>query len=48
MFSDLSANAQALREREANPGQLLKLAQARLRLDSMSPEEKARLLEKSR
>ena len=40
--------AQALREREANPGQLLKLAQARLRLDSMSPEEKARLLEKSR
>lgn len=40
--------AQALRAQESSPGQLEKLAQARLRLDALSPEEKARLLEKAR
>ena len=35
--------AQALRTSESQPGQLEKIAQARLRLDSMSPEEKALL-----
>lgn len=35
--------AQALRASESVPGQLEKIAQARLRLDSMSPEEKALL-----
>lgn len=43
-----AALAQALRLQEAAPGQLEKLAQARLRLEAMSPEDKARLLEKAR
>lgn len=43
-----AALAQVLRLQETAPGQLEKLAQARLRLDAMSPEEKARLLEKAR
>ncbi|MFS0825826.1 non-ribosomal peptide synthetase family protein [Pseudomonas phoenicis] len=43
-----AALAQALRLQEVAPGQLEKLAQARVRLDAMSPEEKARLLEKAR
>ncbi len=42
------ALAQALRAQEDSPGQLEKLAQARLRLDALSPEEKAALLEKAR
>ncbi|AIR88249.1 non-ribosomal peptide synthetase [Pseudomonas cremoricolorata] len=42
-----AALAQALRLQEAAPGQLEKLATARLRLEAMSPEEKARLLEKA-
>ncbi|WP_296265939.1 amino acid adenylation domain-containing protein [Pseudomonas sp. UBA6562] len=42
-----AALAQALRLQEVAPGQLEKLAQARVRLDAMSPEEKARLLEKA-
>ncbi|WP_237882773.1 non-ribosomal peptide synthetase [Pseudomonas sp. PGPR40] len=40
--------ALALRSRESSPGQLEKLAHARLRLDTMSPEEKALLTEKAR
>ena len=40
--------AAALRSRESSPGQLEKIAQARLRLDNMSPEEKALLTEKAR
>ncbi|WP_444436135.1 non-ribosomal peptide synthetase family protein [Pseudomonas sp. A6] len=40
--------AQRLRDREATPGQLLRLARARLQLDAMSPEEKARLQERAR
>lgn len=40
--------ARALRERESVAGQLEKIAQARLRLDAMSPEEKAALMEKAR
>ncbi|MGF6130882.1 amino acid adenylation domain-containing protein [Pseudomonas frederiksbergensis] len=40
--------AAALRARESSPGQLEKIAQARLRLDNMSPEEKALLTEKAR
>jgi hypothetical protein len=40
--------ALALRSRESSPGQLEKLARARLRLDAMSPEEKALLTEKAR
>ncbi|OOV89216.1 non-ribosomal peptide synthetase [Pseudomonas sp. MF4836] len=44
----VAALAQALRLQEAAPGQLEKQAQARLRLDAMSPEEKALLLEKAR
>lgn len=40
--------AHALRSQEATPGQLDKLAQARVRLESMSPEEKALLTEKAR
>ena len=40
--------AQALRANESSPGQLEKIAQARLRLDTMSPEEKALLTEKAR
>ncbi|MNO25747.1 Tyrocidine synthase 3 [compost metagenome] len=40
--------AVALRGQEAAPGQLDKLAQARLRLDAMSPEEKAQLMAKAR
>ncbi|KOY00295.1 non-ribosomal peptide synthetase [Pseudomonas nunensis] len=40
--------AAALRARESSPGQLEKIAQARLRLDNMSPEEKAALTEKAR
>lgn len=43
-----AALAQALRALETVPGQLLKLAQARLRLDALSPEERAVLLEKAR
>lgn len=43
-----AALAQALRELETVPGQLLKLAQARLRIDALSPEERAALLEKAR
>lgn len=42
------ALAQALRAQEDSPGQLEKLAQARLRLDAFSPEEKAALLERAR
>ena len=42
------ALAQALRAQEDSPGQLEKLAQARLRLDALSPEEKAALLERAR
>ena len=44
----VAALAVALRSRENSPGQLEKLAQARLRLDNMSPEEKALLTEKAR
>ena len=40
--------AQALRELESQPGQLEKIARARLQMDAMSPEEKARLLEAAR
>ncbi|MGX1187342.1 amino acid adenylation domain-containing protein [Pseudomonas sp. F-14 TE3623] len=40
--------ALVLRSRESSPGQLEKLARTRLRLDSMSPEEKALLTEKAR
>ncbi|MFQ6571909.1 non-ribosomal peptide synthetase [Pseudomonas sp. UM16] len=43
-----AALAQVLRLQETAPGQLEKLAQARLRLDAMTPEEKATLLEKAR
>ena len=43
-----AALAQVLRLQETAPGQLEKLAQARLRLDAMTPEEKAKLLEKAR
>lgn len=43
-----AALAQALRALETVPGQLLKLAQARLRIDALSPEERAALLEKAR
>lgn len=40
--------ARVLRERESVAGQLEKIAQARLRMDAMTPEEKAALLEKAR
>ncbi|WP_439862471.1 non-ribosomal peptide synthetase [Pseudomonas antarctica] len=40
--------AGVLRARESVPGQLEKIAQARLRLDAMSPEQKAALMEKAR
>jgi amino acid adenylation domain-containing protein len=40
--------ARVLRERESVAGQLEKIAQARLRLEAMSPEEKAALMEKAR
>ena len=40
--------ARVLRERESVAGQLERIAQARLRLDAMSPEEKAALMEKAR
>ncbi|WP_438281540.1 non-ribosomal peptide synthetase [Pseudomonas alabamensis] len=40
--------AQALRLQETAPGELEKRAAARLHMDAMSPEEKARLLEKAR
>ncbi|WP_434559880.1 non-ribosomal peptide synthetase [Pseudomonas sp. R1-6] len=40
--------ATALRAEENIPGQLEKIAQARLRLEAMSPEEKARLTEQAR
>ncbi|MET0950249.1 MAG: phosphopantetheine-binding protein, partial [Pseudomonas sp.] len=43
-----AALALVLREREASPGQLEKIAQARLKLDSMTPEEKAQMLERAR
>lgn len=39
--------AEALQAGEANKGQLQKIAQARLQLERMSPEEKARLLAKA-
>ncbi|WP_166219938.1 non-ribosomal peptide synthetase [Pseudomonas atagonensis] len=40
--------ALALRGVESSPGQLEKIAQVRLRMDAMSPEEKARLAEQAR
>lgn len=40
--------ALALRAVESTPGQLEKIAQVRLRMDAMSPEEKARLAEHAR
>ncbi|MCW1245826.1 amino acid adenylation domain-containing protein [Pseudomonas sp. SAICEU22] len=40
--------ATALRAQESSPGQLEKIAQARLRMEAMSPEEKARLTEQAR
>lgn len=40
--------ALALRAVESSPGQLEKLAQVRLRMDAMSPEDKARLAEQAR
>lgn len=40
--------AMALRAVESSPGQLEKMAQVRLRMDAMSPEEKARLAEQAR
>jgi hypothetical protein len=40
--------ATALRAHENSPGQLEKIAQARLRMEAMSPEEKARLTEQAR
>ncbi|MGR3897790.1 non-ribosomal peptide synthetase [Pseudomonas sp. 1176_21] len=43
----VAALAQALRSQEAAPGQLEKLAAARLRLDSMTPEQRAQLLAKA-
>ncbi|OCR27085.1 hypothetical protein AFK24_00015 [Pseudomonas syringae] len=43
-----AALALALREREASPGQLEKIAQARLTLDAMTPEEKAQMLARAR
>jgi acyl carrier protein len=39
--------AEALQASEVNKGQLQKIAQARLQLERMSPEEKARLLAKA-
>lgn len=44
----VAALASALRACEISPGQLEKIAQVRLRLDAMSPEEKALLTEKAR
>ncbi|MFJ3484100.1 amino acid adenylation domain-containing protein [Pseudomonas sp. NPDC090202] len=43
-----AALAQVLRAQEGTAGQLEKLANARLRLDAMTPEQKAALLEKAR
>jgi amino acid adenylation domain-containing protein len=43
-----AALAQALTALESQPGQLEKIARARLQMDAMSPEEKARLLEAAR
>lgn len=43
-----AALAQVLRDQESLPGQLEKLASARLRLDAMTPQQKAALLEKAR
>jgi amino acid adenylation domain-containing protein len=40
--------AQALRAVESSPGQLEKIAQVRLRMEAMSPEEKALLAEQAR
>ncbi|AZZ75429.1 non-ribosomal peptide synthetase [Pseudomonas sp. RU47] len=40
--------ALALRAVESSPGQLEKMAQVRLRMEAMSPEEKARLTEQAR
>jgi amino acid adenylation domain-containing protein len=40
--------ALALRAVESSPGQLEKMAQVRLRMEAMSPEEKARLAEQAR
>ncbi|MDD1138043.1 amino acid adenylation domain-containing protein [Pseudomonas sp. TNT2022 ID233] len=44
----VAALAMALRAVESTPGQLEKMAQVRLRMDAMSPEEKARLAEQAR
>ena len=44
----VAALALALRAVESSPGQLEKMAQVRLRMDAMSPEEKARLAEQAR
>ena len=40
--------ALALRAVESSPGQLEKMAQVRLRMEAMSPEEKTRLAEQAR
>ncbi|WP_053147490.1 amino acid adenylation domain-containing protein [Pseudomonas sp. Pf153] len=40
--------ASAMRALESSPGQLEKMAQVRLRMEAMSPEEKARLTEQAR
>ncbi|MNI92883.1 hypothetical protein D3C73_1507360 [compost metagenome] len=40
--------AEALQANEANRGQLLKIAQARLQLERMSPEEKEQMLAKAK
>lgn len=44
----VAALSQALLSQDTVPGQLEKIAQLRLKLDAMSPEEKARLTEKAR
>ncbi|UFH49860.1 non-ribosomal peptide synthetase [Pseudomonas sp. KNUC1026] len=44
----VAALAQALSAKESAPGQLEKVAQLRLRLDAMSPEEKAQLAAQAR
>jgi hypothetical protein len=44
----VAALARELRERETVAGQLERIAQARLRMDAMTPEEKAALMEKAR
>ncbi|MHC8319524.1 non-ribosomal peptide synthetase [Pseudomonas sp. GB2N2] len=47
-YPTVASLALALRSGESSPGQLEKIAQVRLRLDTMSPEEKALLTEKAR